>query len=100
MVVGDIEYQFSWEDGFIGEGDKIEKDKRDKFFSAVKHAMWDITEHSFNIMFPKFKDVEKNDIALESILKYRVSPFFIKSEHVKGLESHYTVSPSLVNLFN
>ena len=96
MVVGDMEYQFGWEDGFIGKGDKIDTEKRDLFFSAVKHALWDVTEANFNIMFPKFKDVEINDIALESILKYRVSPFYVKSEHIKGLESHYTVRIQIV----
>lgn len=55
MIVGDIEYQIGWEKDFIGKGDKIDAGKRDMFFAAVKHSMWDITEQSFNIMFPKFK---------------------------------------------
>jgi hypothetical protein len=44
MVVGDLEYQFGWEKDFFKKGEKIEPEKRDLFFAAVKHAMWDITE--------------------------------------------------------
>lgn len=55
MVVGDIEYQFGWEDSLIPKGEKLEAEKMNLFFDAVKHAMWQLNQQGFNINFPKFK---------------------------------------------
>ena len=44
MVAGDIEYQFGWDDNFIPKTDATVPETRELFFSAVKHAMWDISD--------------------------------------------------------
>lgn len=54
MVVGDIEYQLSWDDKFYDKKAKMTKDTRAKFFDIVKYCMWHISE-KFVITFPKFK---------------------------------------------
>ena len=55
MVVGDIEYQFGWDDSLIPKGEKPEGEKMNLFFDSVKHAMWQLNQQGFNINFPKFK---------------------------------------------
>ena len=90
LVIGDMEFQFGWKEKFVGKGKEMETEKRDLFFSAVKYCMHYVSQN-FNIMYPKFKDIDGSVVALESVLKYRISPFFITSEHVKGVSSHFSV---------
>lgn len=69
MVVGDIEYQFSWDDKFYNKNSKsMDKETRAKFFDVVKYCMWHISL-KFNITFPKFKVISLHKIKKNLIFK-------------------------------
>jgi hypothetical protein len=76
LVVGDIEYQFGWDDILIPKVEKLESEKMNLFFDAVKHAMWQINQQGFNINFPKFKVsrfYEIGETRSDEFLKLRMS---------------------------
>ena len=75
MVIGDQEFQFSWEDSLISKGKEITPEQREYFFKAIKYSMFTVAQN-FNIMFPKFK-VKKFPFNFQ-ILGHRWQPISLR----------------------
>ena len=90
MITGDMEYLFSWPDSILKKGQGEKSEETAIFKDSVSKCLEFLCK-KFVVKYPKFKDIDEMPVALESVAKYRLTPFFLTSDHAQGLGVHFGV---------